>query len=123
MKQITLLAFFVFASILTYAQTSIELKDAGKHAGDSVTLCGKVFTTRFFTRDTLTLLNMGAAYPNQQLTLVIHGPARSAFKEAPEIFYKDREVCVSGRISMYNDKPQIVIYRPEQVMEAIKKQP
>jgi hypothetical protein len=112
----------MLSAFCSFSQRQINLKDAAAYNGDTVLVCGKVFGGRYFSgsKDSLTLLNLGAAYPNQQLTIVIGPEARRAFKDAPEIFFKDKQVCVYGRISLYNNKPQIVLYHQDQLVEAIQ---
>jgi hypothetical protein len=111
-----------FCSFSLFAQKEIKLDDASKFIGDSVKVCGKVFSSRYFAnaQDAPTLLNLGAAYPNQLLTVVIYGNNRSLFTEAPESFFKDKEICVSGKIVLYKEKPQIIIYSKEQIQVSTK---
>lgn len=106
---------FIIALIFTTiasAQEVIDLKDVSKHIGDSVLVCGKIFSGRFLPRSegSPTLLNMGGLYPDQLLTLVIWGKDRQPFNGIPEKLYKDQDVCVTGKIEMFKDKPQIVLY-------------
>lgn len=110
----------MLGSILVHAQKQIKLDEASKNIGDSVSTCGKVFSARYFegSQDAPTLLNLGAAYPNQLLTVVIYGEARKLFKEAPEVFFKDKNICVTGKLTLYKEKPQIIIYKPEQISES-----
>lgn len=95
----------------------ISLNDVNQHVGDSVKVCGKIFTTRYLPNSgsSPTLLNVGAAYPRQLLTLVIYGAYRNKFAAAPENFYQNKHVCVTGKVELYNNKPQIVIRSSEQI--------
>lgn len=65
--------------------TAFEAKD---HKGEKITVCDKVFGTRFLEKSNgqPTFLNMGATYPNSPFTVVIFGTERSNFKEKPELF-------------------------------------
>lgn len=111
----------VLFSASVHAQTKIELKDAAAHKGDSVTVCGKIFGGIYLDKsgNKPTFLNMGAAYPNQLLTVVIWGDKRKLFSYAPEVKLKNKNVCVSGKVEIYKGKPQIVIkdVKQLQVME------
>ena len=100
------------------AQKEISITDLGQHVGDSVTVCTKIYGGIFLDRskDSLTLLNAGDAYPNAPLTLVLRIQARKSFKEVPESFYKGKDVCISGRIVLYKDKPQIELYDEKQIV-------
>ena len=122
MKYLILISISLLSSFFVSAQRQISLKDAAAYAGDSVLVCGKISGTRFFSEssDSLTLLNVGAPYPNQQLTLVIRAEARKTFPSPPETYYKEKQVCIYGTISMYNGKPQINIYKQDQIMDAVK---
>ena len=95
----------------------IEDADAINHVGEKVTVCGKVYTTRFldYSAKKPTFLNLGAAYPNQTFTIVIYGPSREKFSYQPEERLKNQNVCVTGRVQLYKNKPQIILNEPEQL--------
>ena len=69
MKKIIIPFICLLIGTTTFAQRQISLKDAGAYAGDSVLVCGKIAGGRYFSssKDSLTLLNVGATYPNQLL--------------------------------------------------------
>jgi DNA/RNA endonuclease YhcR with UshA esterase domain len=117
MKKIsaTILSIFFVAAVT--AQTTIKLEDVSKHIGDSVTVCGKVAGMRYFenSNNKPTLLNIGAKHPDQLLTVVIWENARVLFTTKLEDL-TDKEICITGRISLYKEKVQIVIEKPEQIV-------
>ena len=108
----------MFVAINASAQQAIKIEDLSKHVGDSVTVCTKIYGGIFLERSngTPTLLNAGAAYPNSPLTLLIRPDARGKFKEVPELYYKDKEVCITGTIILYKEKPEIIIYDEKQIV-------
>ncbi|MDB5205170.1 MAG: hypothetical protein JWR72_245 [Flavisolibacter sp.] len=97
--------------------TNIKAEEAAQHIGDSVTICAKVFTARYLDRSKgkPTLLNLGAAYPNQPLTIVIYEEDRAKFSSAPEEAYINKEICVTGTLQLFNERPQIIVRRKEQI--------
>ena len=101
------------------AQQKITLEEVSKHVGDSVVICGKIFGGKFLNtaNNQPTFLNMGAAYPDQLLTIVIWGNTRKLFAGKPEEKFKGKTVCVTGKISVFKNKPQIVVERIEQIQE------
>ena len=117
--------FVVFSllSILAFCNTlsaqSIKPADAAKHVGESVTVCGKIFSAKYFDKAAkkVTLLNMGAAYPDQPITIVIYEELRSKLSVKPEEKWKDKNICVTGKIELFKEKPQIVVEKEEQVQE------
>ena len=45
--------------------------------------------------------------------------ARKEFSNALKKFYKGEAVCITGKIELYNDKPQIVVTSKRQIVEQI----
>ncbi len=62
-----------------------------------------------------TFLNIGENYPNQKLTVVIWGETRKQFTGNIEDM-KDKEICITGRIILFKERPEIIIYTPGQVI-------
>jgi DNA/RNA endonuclease YhcR with UshA esterase domain len=119
MRQFIVAAFLIIASSISVsAQTKITPDEAAKHIGDSVTVCGKIFGGRYFDRgeNKITLLNMGAAYPQSPLTIVIEADSRKNFSNKPEEFYADKQVCITGIIKEYKGKPQIIIAKEAEII-------
>lgn len=114
----TLCILITFIAIIDIsAQQKITLAEINKHIGDSVTVCGKITGGKFLdaVKNQPTFLNMGAAYPNQLLTVVIWGNTRKLFSYKPEELLKAKEVCVTGRIELFKEKPQIVVTQVAQL--------
>jgi hypothetical protein len=118
MKKYWLAAIAIILAATAQAQKEISIDSLRQHIGDSVTVCTKIYGGIYLekSKDTPTLLNAGGTYPNSPLTIVIWADARAKFKEAPELFYKDKEVCISGKIILYKDKPEIVVYEEKQML-------
>ena len=83
--------------------------------GKTSTICEKVYSTKFMDGSQMTFVNLGGEYPHQKLSVVIKGKDRSKFPVAPELAYKDKTICVTGVVSDYNGKPEIVVTDPEQI--------
>ncbi len=114
-----LTAVLFFLALPCFAQTEIKIDDAKNHVGEEIKICTKIYGGKYFEKDSLTLLNAGAPYPESPLTIVIRGNANQQFKN-PEVYYKGAEVCVTGKITVYHDKPQIEIFSKNQIMEQLK---
>jgi hypothetical protein len=109
---------FCLSTIYCFAQQQIKAEDAINHVGDMVKICTKIYGGKYFERDSLTLLNAGAAYPDAPLTIVIRAQARKQFNN-PEDDFKNANVCVTGKIELYKDKPQIEVTSKEQLVEQL----
>jgi TonB family protein len=99
--------------------TPVPLAEIDKFVGDSVTVSGKVVTTKLVSSSPTSpiMLNLGAAYPNQLLTLLIEDKNREMFNGSPENYYLNKEIRVKGRVELYMGKPQIVVQNKDQITE------
>jgi len=77
--------------------------------------CDKVFGSKYFSNSGMTLLNLGAEYPDQTMTVVIYEKDRSKWSVAPETLYNGKKICVTGYKIMYNGKPEIVVESPDDI--------
>jgi hypothetical protein len=116
MKTLTITALLpVLFSLKVSAQATIAAKDAGKHIGQVVTICDKVYNGKFISASNTTVLYLGGDYPNQAFTVVINGAGRGKFKGRPEVDDKGKDFTVTGKLINYQGKPAIVISRPAQL--------
>ncbi len=115
-KYIFVTALLGIVSLQVIAQT-ITPQEAAKHIGEKQTICGKIFGGRFFEKsdNPKTLLNMGGAYPNHLITIVIEGDTRKKFTVKPEEFYANKEVCVTGEIKDFKGKPELHVTEVAQI--------
>ena len=79
-------------------------------------VCDKMFDGKFLEKNQITLLNLGGAYPNQKITVVIKGTDRNKFKTPPETLYAGKTICVKGPIQIYRGRPEIVVTDPQQIV-------
>ena len=116
MKSLYIAVFFLFISAAASAQ-SYTPDEAVKHVGDSITVCGKIFGGRFFetSKGSPTLLNMGAPFPDSKFTVMIPGEVRLKLGYSPEQELKDKIICVRGKVILYKERPEIIIYDPSQI--------
>lgn len=118
MKHVLVLALIFCGAFTAQAQTKIKLEDISKHVGDSVEVCGQVAGGRYLqsAQGSPTLINVGGQFPNQLLTVVIFGEFRGQFPASPETNWVGKEICVTGKVELYKEKPQIVVRSASQVI-------
>jgi hypothetical protein len=92
----------------TTSTKTINVTDAASHYGEQVTVTAKVFGTRDF--GSMVLVNLGAAYPNSPLTIVLRGDAKSLGSGV-----EGKTITVTGKVEQYKDKPEIVVTDKGQV--------
>jgi len=106
---------FSFSSILSFSQTKISIDSVSNHKGELVTVCGKVYGTKFLDKSQITFIDLGAAYPDAPVTIVILEKYRANFKEKPETLYSDKQICVTGVIKEYKGKLEIDVETPKEI--------
>jgi hypothetical protein len=113
---LSVLAFALLATSSLLAQKTLTATEAKAHIGEQATVCGKVVSTAWATssRGSPTFLNFDQPYPDQVFTLVIWGNNRSKFGD-PEISYRGKRICVTGKISVFKGVPELVATDPSQI--------
>lgn len=110
--------FFLIIGISGFAsaQQKLSKADLEKYLNKNVEYCDLVAST-FVTKGKkkVTLLNMGENYPNHDLVVAIFEGDLKNFDYKPEEFLKGKEICVSGKLILYNDKPEIIVTKPSQI--------
>lgn len=103
-----------------YSQKRITPTEAMDNVGLYVKVCEKVVDGVFLENSAtkVTLLNIGGAYPDQKLTVVISLDNRKNFETKPEEFYVGKFICFTGRVESRNGKPQIEIFTPPSIIDS-----
>jgi DNA/RNA endonuclease YhcR with UshA esterase domain len=114
---ITLLVALATSGFAAEVPKSISASEAASHLGQTQTVCGVVASSKFAkdSNRSPTFLNLDRPYPNQVFTAVIWGTDRSKFKEAPEIAFQGKHICVRGPIQVYKEKPEVIVTDPSQI--------
>jgi hypothetical protein len=113
---------FVFALILfvtssapaqTGASSTYTATEAARHVGENATVSDRVDGVHQSGKGNI-FLNMGGKYPNQAFTAYI--PAGSAGQFSDYRKYDGQTVTVSGKITLYHGKPEIIVSSPSQIV-------
>jgi hypothetical protein len=109
-RSLAVLALCLVAIPAPHAQTkTLTTAEARDHIGDRATVYGKVISTHYAksSKGGPTFLNLDEPYPKEVFTILIWGSDREKFG-APEDEYKGLRVCVTGKITSYRSRPEIV---------------
>ena len=100
------------------AAAPLSPEDAKGHIGETATVCGVVASAEYEgdVRSQPTLLDLGKSLPNAIFTAVIYGENRQKFG-TPETSLPGKRICVTGQISDYQGKPEIVLTDPSELAE------
>jgi DNA/RNA endonuclease YhcR with UshA esterase domain len=93
-------------------------EEAAGHLGETATVCGVVASAEYEPNEQSqpTLLDLGKPHPSAIFTAVIYGDNRQKFG-TPETSFRGRRICVTGPISDYQGRPEIVLTNPSQLTE------
>lgn len=113
-------AGFAAAALLLRAATAlavnVDADQAGRHVGETATVCGTVASAHFSARTpgAPTFLDLDKPYPDAGFTLVIFGRDRAKFG-TPETALLGRRVCATGVISRHRGRPEMILQDPSQL--------
>lgn len=97
---------------------AISWKDAGDYVGESVTIYGPVKETKVAksSKGQPTFIDIGASYPStDRVTCVIWSENRGDFPSSPEVYYKGKNIRVTGTLYVYNGGLNIEVSSPSQI--------
>ena len=93
-------------------------ENAAGHIGETATVCGVVASSKYEAnvQSQPTLLDLGKPHPEAVFTAVIYGDNRQKFG-TPEASLRGKRICVTGQISDYQGKPEIVLTEPSRLTQ------
>jgi DNA/RNA endonuclease YhcR with UshA esterase domain len=109
---VALLAAAIAALAIAQTGPTYTPEEAAKHVGETATVTGKVDGFHQSGKGNI-FLNMGGKYPNQAFTAFIPSSSAAQFPQPEQ--YEGRTVAVSGKITLYKGKPEIIVNSPSQV--------
>jgi hypothetical protein len=81
---------------------TVKLEDVRSHMGKDIRVTGRVYSSKDI--GSMVLVNLGAAYPNQLLTIALKGSAKQLASKVD-----GKTLTVVGTVIGYKGKPEIVI--------------
>jgi len=93
------------------------------HIGKTITVCGTVVSSRKTTKAKAIYLNFDRMHPHQDFYATIWEYNGPNFSYDPEAFLLNKTVCVTGKVTIFDDIPRISINNESEVLlyeEAIR---
>jgi len=93
------------------------------HIGKTITVCGTVVSSRKTTKAKAIYLNFDRMHPHQDFYATIWEYNGPNFSYDPEAFLLNKTVCVTGKVTIFDDIPRISINNESEVVlyeEAIR---
>jgi hypothetical protein len=98
-----------------YRIPAVPAYDAEFHIGDVAKVYGKVFDIYYEYESDEYYLYFGDYFPYQDFSVVIQGEEARAFSRRPERFFQGANIAVTGYVSDFEEKPEMVIRRASQI--------
>jgi hypothetical protein len=116
LRSLLLSLFLFFAGICQAAPASITTDEAKNHIGENATVCGIVAGVHYAanSRGNPTFVNLDKPYPNQVFTILIWGEDLPKFDPKPSS-WDGKKVCVTGPITSYQGRPEIIAKAQTQI--------
>ncbi|MDX9750504.1 MAG: DNA/RNA non-specific endonuclease [Flavobacteriales bacterium] len=86
------------------------------HIGKTATICGTVVGTRKTTKAQAIYLNFDRLHPHQDFYATIWSYNGPNFSYDPETWLLNKTVCVTGKVTIYDDIPRISINNEREVV-------
>lgn len=113
---------FIFFLLLTGLSASVPAQtitcgEVSSYVGQSITICTEVkgVSVDSAIKQIPTLLFLCAPFPRQVLNVVIRKDVAAKFSTSPTT-WNGKQICVTGTISIYKGKPEIVVKNKDQIV-------
>jgi micrococcal nuclease len=95
------------------AQNTITPKEAGRHIGEKVSICGKVTGTVAHAGKGVVYNLAGTS--GQGLNVMVRNEDKRYFNNKPEDYLYNKQVCLTGSLIDDSGKPELILRRPEDI--------
>lgn len=105
--------------VVSASAVTVTPADAMGQVGHAAKVCGVVASANYAAESRarptfLTLVDPGQQYPTAALTAVIYGTDRAKFGN-PEVSLSGKRVCVTGFVSYFRHRPELILSDPNQL--------
>ena len=98
-----------------YRIVSIPAYDANGYIGEVANVYGQVVEVYYALPSDEYYLYFGDYYPYHDFTVVLPGWIASRYSSYPESYLEREDIVVTGLISTFDGKPEIVVKRESQI--------
>ena len=85
------------------------------HVGNTATICGTVVSTRRTQKANAVYLNLDRNFPNQDFYATVWDSNGPNFSYDPEAALLNKTVCITGKVTLYDDIPRISVNNESEI--------
>jgi hypothetical protein len=108
------LGLIISISLSSQDTVKVNIHNADQFIGMETTICD-VVTDTYYAEGKNTYLNFGGKYPDHKFSMVIFPRDQENFPFNPGKELKGKKICVTGRISEFRNKAQMIINQATQI--------
>jgi len=98
-----------------YRIVTVPSWNAYFHVGEVRNVYGRIHEVWYHWPSDEYYLYFGGTYPYQDFTVILSGSHARRFHRNPEAFFSGRYIWVTGLVSTFEGKPEIMVKRKHQV--------
>ena len=116
-RKFNLLVALLGLSLSSFANQTISPKEAAKHVGEKVSICGKVTGGKApgSNSSKSTILQLVDQSNGSTINVVIRLDDRKNFSYKPEEYLYAKQVCITGTIVENNGRTELIVNRPGEI--------
>lgn len=109
MKNLITIAIVLFKFNPLYSQNLISIDSLSSNLNKVVTICDSVASYNVSKgKDPNIYISLGKPFPDQKLSIVIFTHSKDTFSYNPPQYLLNRKVCVTGKLTEYKGRKQII---------------
>ncbi len=98
-----------------YRIHTVSAYDAGSYVGEIARIYGRVYSTWYSSATNEYYLYFGGPYPYQDFSIIIPRNIARRFSRRPELYFTNRDIAVTGLISSWEGKPELLLRERNQL--------
>jgi hypothetical protein len=98
-----------------YRIHTVSAYDADRYIGEFARIYGRVSEAWYNQETDEFLLYFGEPYPYQDFTVILSNRDARRFSRRPERYFTGKDIAVTGVVSVFDGKPEMVIKRRSQI--------
>lgn len=98
-----------------YRIQTISAYEAGRMIGEVARIYGRVSEVWYERKTDEYTLYFGAPYPYQDFSVILPGKFARRYSHRPERYFAERSVVVTGLVSLWDERPEMLIKKRSQI--------